>query len=502
MKKIVFLIVALCQVPFLHAQDIEDVIQYGKDNLDGTARFISMGGAFGALGGDLSALKVNPAGSAVFLQSQASFSLDVSEFKNSTDFTTDHTSNHNNNFDLNQAGAVFVLDNGRSTGINRVSLGITYDRNGTYKNHYNAVGVSDQTVGDYFLGLADGIMPLDLMVPLDDESFYDLYDYLHSANTGIPNDQMQTAYLGYEARLFDAVDDTDFDQTDYVSNVGGASFDHFYRMAERGLNGKASFNVGVSLQDRVFLGVNLNSHFIDYRRTTSLYEDALESSPISEIDFVNHLDTKGSGFSFQLGGIVKLNEMWRVGLSWDSPTWLRIEEETNQYVRTDGSAYGEIIADPQIINVNPHYNMRTPGQINASIAAVFGGKGLISFDYSYKDYSKSKFSTAGFEPINDEIQEWLKEVNTYRIGGEYRLDHLSLRAGFRYQDSPYVDKTMGDLKGYSAGLGYDFGGIRLDFAYDLAQRDYNSFLFNTGFTDRAKIKNDLSHYVLTLVFDF
>ncbi len=502
MKKTIYLIFAVFfQVSFLQAQDIEDVVQYGSDNLDGTARFVSMSGAFGALGGDLSALKINPAGSAVFLQGQAAFSIDNIDYKNATDFTTDHTSSHNNKVDLNQAGAVFVWDNGGSKKVNRFALGIGYDRNGTNRNHYNAVGISNQTVGDYFLGLADGRMPLDLLVPLDDESFYDLYDYLHIADEGIPNAEMQTAYLGYESRLFDAIDEEDFDQMDYVSNVGGSSFDHFYRMEERGLNGTATLNAGLAVQDWLFFGLNLKSHFIDYRRTTYLYEDVLEDSDISEIDFVNNLDTRGSGFSFQLGGIAKLNDMWRIGLSYESPTWLRVEDETWQYVRTDGDAYGEILADPEVINVNPHYNMRTPGRINASVAAVFGGKGLLSFDYSYKDFSESKFSSAGFGSVNDQINEFLQEVNTYRIGGEYRLKQLSLRAGYRYEDSPYTDHTMGPLRGYTAGLGWDFGGVKLDFAYGFTQRDYNSFLFNTGFTDRASIRNDLSHYVLTLVFD-
>ena len=40
------------------------------DNSVGSARFQSMGGAFGALGGDLSAININPAGSAVFIDNQ------------------------------------------------------------------------------------------------------------------------------------------------------------------------------------------------------------------------------------------------------------------------------------------------------------------------------------------------------------------------------------------------------------------------------------------------
>ena len=44
-----------------HSQTFEDVLRYSSFYNEGTARFNSMGGAFGALGGDLSAISINPA---------------------------------------------------------------------------------------------------------------------------------------------------------------------------------------------------------------------------------------------------------------------------------------------------------------------------------------------------------------------------------------------------------------------------------------------------------
>jgi hypothetical protein len=46
------------------SQEITDALRYSQDNLNGTARFRAMG-CIGALGGDLSSLNVNPAGSAI-----------------------------------------------------------------------------------------------------------------------------------------------------------------------------------------------------------------------------------------------------------------------------------------------------------------------------------------------------------------------------------------------------------------------------------------------------
>ena len=63
--------------------------------------------------------------------------------------------------------------------------------------------------------------------------------------------------------------------------------------------------------------------------------------------------------------------------------------------------------------------------------------------------------------MNDEISSALDGVSTFRLGGEYRLGLVSLRGGYRFEQSPYVDETtVGDLNGYSAGLGFNFGGSR------------------------------------------
>lgn len=499
-NRVLFLFILLVQLPLLQAQDLTDGLRIGMDDLAGSARFISMGGAFGALGGDLSALKVNPAGSAVFLDNYGSFSLDINAFENKTNYTGQTNNYRNNNFDLNQAGIVFVFNNASEhADVTRISLGVNYDRTNTFKNKYNAIGGSGESISDMFLGYAQGI-PLDFLTPYDDESLDELYSYLGSANIGFNNNRLQAAYLAYEGFLFDAVDENDFDQTDYVSNVSGNSFEHAYQLVEAGTKGKITFNGGLALADRVYLGLNLNSHFLDYRQSVYMDEFIADPSEINEISYDNYLDTRGTGFSVQVGGIVKLDEMWRVGLSYESPTWYRISDETNQFFRTYSNEFGEVLVNPMVTNVFPDYNMRTPGQLNASVATVFGGVGLLSFDYSYRDYSKTKFSSSGFSDINAEIKENLEAVNTFRVGGEFRVEGLRLRAGYRFEESPYVDNTLGDLQGYSAGLGYDFGAFKLDFAYDLAKRDYSDQLLHTQFTNRAFVKNTLSHYVLTLSF--
>ena len=93
------------------SQDISDAMRYSQDHLNGTARYRAMGGAFGALGGDFSALNVNPAGSAVFNNNQMSLTLNNYNTQNISNYFGTTTTENNIAFDLNQIGGVFVFNN-------------------------------------------------------------------------------------------------------------------------------------------------------------------------------------------------------------------------------------------------------------------------------------------------------------------------------------------------------------------------------------------------------
>ncbi|MDI1305550.1 MAG: UPF0164 family protein, partial [bacterium] len=108
MKKILFLLLTGFTFSAVQSQEIKDAMRYAQDNLNGTARFRAMGGAFGALGGDLSSLNINPAGSAVFANNQVGVTLSSYNTKNNSNYFGTTTEEKDNSFDLNQAGGVFV----------------------------------------------------------------------------------------------------------------------------------------------------------------------------------------------------------------------------------------------------------------------------------------------------------------------------------------------------------------------------------------------------------
>ena len=96
----------------------------------------------------------------------------------------------------------------------------------------------------------------------------------------------------------------------------------------------------------------------------------------------------------------------------------------------------------------------------------------------------------------------LKTSGELRIGAEYKIKALSLRGGYRMEQSPYKNKTtIGDLTGYSGGLGYNFGATRVDLAYSYAKRNYQQGFFSTGLTNAASIDAINNNVSLTVLFE-
>jgi len=100
---------------FTYGQQIQDLPLFGLEQRTGTARFQAMAGAFGALGGDFSALAINPAGAAVFKHSQMGFGLSYFQTENNTQLNATNTQANKGHLGFNQAGIVFVYNNSQNS---------------------------------------------------------------------------------------------------------------------------------------------------------------------------------------------------------------------------------------------------------------------------------------------------------------------------------------------------------------------------------------------------
>ncbi|GAA4960820.1 OmpP1/FadL family transporter [Algibacter aquimarinus] len=505
MKKFKLLFIGVLSMSTIYAQNITDALRYSQSEIQGTARFRALSGAFGALGGDMSAVSANPAGSAIFSQSHASFSLSNIDTENNTQYFDGFGTTNESNFDINQGGAVFVFASNNSSPWRKFTVGIAYEKTNSFDDNWFAFGRNtdndpnfNNSVASYFFDFANG-KRLDEISTLPNETLSEAYQDIGSA-FGFGHQQ---AFLGFESFILDPDADNDAN-VDYFSNISPGSFDHDYTYVSSGYNGKVTLNLATQYEDNLYLGLNINSHFIDFQRSTLLFEDNTNlGSTVTSVEFENNLSTTGSGFSFQLGGILKLTKEFRVGLTYDSPTWYTIDEETSQYLATDGdNGFAEI--NPDVVNIYPSYKLTTPAKITGSLAYVFAKQGLISFDYSIKDYSAARLRPEGdFVSVNENISNNLTNAATYRLGGEYKVKQFSFRGGYRFEESPYENGfTIGDLTGYSLGLGYNFGNTRIDLTYDASEQSFVNEFYNLEFDNAPAANLDRKNSNITLSLSF
>ncbi len=445
MKKL-FLAVLLCVAYISNSQTLgyNDIgVLFSKQIINGTARYNAMSGAFGALGGDLSAIETNPAGAAVFLMSEFAVSLNISNSETLATYYGSSELSENDLTNLSQAGGVFVF-NGYNTNSpwGKVALGFNFSIANDFENLWFASGNS-------------GFAPI--------TDFYDS------------------------------------DPVVYI-NSDGQYFENF----TEGRNNKYTFTFASEYNNNLYVGASISTYDIDYYQRFLIEEYNNDGNGNNfDISQIQELITYGDGVSFNIGIISKPNDNVRLGLAYQSPVWYNLSEDFLDFdVEVYESSIDETFTDNSGINAFD-YNLKTPGKLTGSFAYIFEKQGLISVDYIYKNYSNIKLSKGNFSEENQNFKSDLESTGELRIGTEWRFDNFSLRGGYHLEKSPYKNALgSDDTEGYSFGAGFKFKGGKIDLSYQKFTNTapYNFYpQFNQ--LDAAELDFDTSKITATLVLN-
>ena len=493
MKKLLYLIfVYFSSINVLSAQNLDDVFRLNEYYHNGSARFNSMGGAFGALGGDLSAISINPAGSSVFIDSEIGFTLGYSENSILNNFNNSVSNSNLDTYSINQLGAVLVYGNRES----KLSLGYNFHRLNDYNISFNLNGENNRGLDNYFLYYSNGIPYEDLMI-YDGETVQSVYKLLGD-EYGFADQQ---AFLGYQSFIINP----DIDNF-YKSNAEYSSVSQSIDSSRKGFHNKHSFNLSTTINENFLVGLNINLHEFIYEEIRTFDEFNYDSeSSVRRILFFDDLFTNGVGTSFQLGTIINLSRL-RVGLSYNSPTWFSIEDETLQSIKTDirtDDIITEYEVDPKTINYYGDYKIKIPSKTTFSLAYIFGSRGLMSLDYEYSKPNNTKFDDEGgndsylFRLNGAILSGFSQSSSSLRLGGEYRIKNYSLRIGsFNYDR--ILDSKKNKIKGLSFGLGVTFGYFDIDIGYTRYNNYYTNSLFSNGLNTIYSVENSNSSLYTSL----
>jgi hypothetical protein len=455
MKRIsLIILVVLSMVTGIIAQNVDDALRYSQVFYGGTARFMSMGGAFTALGGDLSSLSQNPAGIGVFRSSELTITPQLSHISSSAGFNG-IASDNLYNFNLNQAGIVAnIISKNSETGLITLNFGYSFNKTNNLNQSILIKGVSNSSsMADYWARKATN----------DQTSYQDL--------TGPQG-------IAYDAWVMDTITGSGGKSYGTVFSNYGDNPPSVYGQTIRrlvsyeGYTGEHALSIGGNYSNKIYFGATLGISTIKYTSHFEHLESTTQAlaSKFENFTYTDHYEDAGTGYSLKVGTIIRPIESLRIGLAFHSPTFYRINEYFYESITshfTDGSHY-EASNDPMRFN----YALTTPFRALAGVAVQIKKVALLSADYEYVDYSMAHFSETGdgfdYSDTNLNIKNTLKSASNIRLGGEFRFNKLYLRAGYGYYGKafkPGEDNGNLDYNSYSLGAGFKEQNISIDFAF-------------------------------------
>ncbi len=470
----------------VYTQNISDALRYSYLTPGGTARFMSMGGSFGALGGDFSTLSINPAGIGVYRSSEITFTPSLYHNTVNSEYYGTTADDFQYNFNMHNLGGVFnfsVPGDEDKPGWRSVNLGIGFNRH----NNFNMRRVTE------------GVNPDNSMLT----AWLDQAINEEGANPA--NFDPFSTWLAWDTYLIDSTDTAPYLmvdpesgglQTRQESNVSGSVRDFVLTM-------------GANYNDRLYLGGTFGFPSVSYSETTTHYETDVQDTIqfLNSFSYKHNLTTTGAGFNFKFGAIFRATDMIRLGAAIHTPTFYELNDRWNAEVNSDITF---IEGDRHKLNSKSKegrfdYEINTPLKAIGSLGLIFGTNGLINIDYEYIDYSNTRLRSDNysFTKENIEISDDLTAQHVIRAGGEIIFHPFVLRAGYAYYTNPYesgINNTERSL--FSAGFGIRENNYSIDFAYMFKMQDEEYYPYGASYTDPISNEYNKNAFMVTLGLRF
>ncbi len=472
MKKLYLTGMLFFLISGLNAQDLVDALRYSQQFNGGTARSVSLGGAFGAFGGDFGTLSSNPAGLGVYRMSEITITPTLFKGDVSSRYFGSLAEDYKYNFNLNNLGVVLNYTRNKKEGFIGGSFAFGYNRTNNFNNYTIIDGRNhNNSIADYFLYY----------------SYDDNGDPIHP-------DYLDEFYerLAFDAYIIDTFPDGTGDYFTEVPYPPDNPIDQRKTIETGGSMGEWVISAAGNYAHKVYFGATFGIQSLRYSEYSN-HEEFNNTDPATGfdwLDFHQTLDTRGTGYNFKFGFIFKPIQIIRIGAAFHSPTAYYIEEE---YYSTMESNYRDRTVYPTDIYGNRldagtfDYKLITPFKFVGSAGVTIFKIALLSAEFDYIDYSTMRFRGRGtsqnFTDRNNDIRQNYQPVTNIRGGGEVRLGNFALRAGMGYYGSPYKSPHINenaDRINYTGGFGFRDKNFFIDLAYSYLAHSENYILYQYG----------------------
>lgn len=405
MRKSLLILFLFCGLlPVVNSQDIQ---RFSERQIIGTARYVGMGGAMTAIGGDASAVQDNPAGLGLYRRSEVMLTLGET-----IDRTTQIKSGdiyQRARFGIPQVSAIWAWGHpSKQRGMIYNNFMFSIQRLANYNRDLLVKGAGMgmvETICEKTNGLAE--------------------DYLVDK----PWDDPEVGWLsilGYEGYLIDPIADDQW--TPAVDFTEGT-----LSISETGSADQYTIAWAGNISNQWYVGLTLNIPTITYSKQISLQE----TNRVNSAELKSMYYASGVGVSGAIGLIYRPLQYLRIGASFQTPTimQLSVQTEGDMYSSIAGQKYEVLTPSSGSVDME----MVAPLRTSFSVAGQIGNVGLIAMQYDYAHSAE------------------MEDMHTLRFGAEVQAYRgIFLNAGYVYE-SPFLKEEP--------AIGLDYNSIRTDIDY-------------------------------------
>lgn len=486
------------------AQETYENTKLIDNDLNGTARYVGMGGALDALGADISVIGSNPAGLGLMTKSRAEVSFGFVSQPGVSAFQQGNPTNAS----FDQVGFVYVMRNprGDNSGLN---FAVNYHKSRNFDYILSAVGDlknASQNTLSFLKAIYGGRAK-------DGTSIFNLEKTKNGMIRGTHPFTSQLDNLYYNNLMVD--------YNNAVSYSTATGYD--MQRAHTGYIGTYDVSMSGAISPRFYLGVTTGFHDVHYTGTGEYVEDLVDISnkPLTALMVHDEKTITGMGVDVKLGAIFLPieNSPFRIGLSVATPTFYSLTINTRAYMRHNLSASQSMQNGYLGGTTNESYSFKilTPWNFGISLGHTVGNYLALGASYNYVDYGSMKTrvnegsdydwrtdsyyeDSSDDTNMNEHTKQTLKGVSTVKLGAEFRpVNNLALRAGYNYispmyQTNAYKDVTIDSYGSnystatdyvnwdstnrFTLGVGYQMKNFNIDLAYQYSEQngDFHPFM--------------------------
>lgn len=526
MKKIILAAWVLAVMPAA-AQDTYESARLMGSDLNGTARYVGMGGAMDALGADISTISTNPAGIGVFRHSNVSASFGLVSQADAVKF--DGLNKTNMSFD--QIGFVY---SSRVSPSSYINVGFNYHKSRNFDQILSAANA------------LRGCSQNGLTYYKAEKGIYEFDENNQGEIIGYEGNNRSWSYSESDYMNANALMLDPNDGNIYTIDARAYSFDR----AHRGWIADYDINLSGNAGDRFYWGLTVGIKDVNYKGYSEYAETLVDKDgDCGSMAIGDARKIKGTGFDVKAGLIFLPIEgsPFRIGVSVATPTFYDLTASNDSYLYNN-CKYGAW--DEGRSSESYDFKFYTPWKFGVSMGHTISNKVALGVGYEYSDWGASKnrindgsyydwWSDENYEdshtdkPMKENTKRSLAGQHVLKAGMEIKpVPVLALRLGYNYLSSPYEERGYRDMTldspgvsyssttdyvnwkdthRFTCGLGVKAGGMNIDLAYQYSatngdfhpfqdySNQYSSAVFDSGVKE---VSNKRHQVLLTLGYTF